>query len=225
MRKWGVVVTGFYAVILLGVIVPGALLAVGGDFASWAGLVKGVKELYADWTFWILAAAVVGSEALLLFLAVDTSEKRLRPRTHVLVSCAFGGVLTALLTSGVIWALGFAMRGDKFWESFFDKEMNLFLFWGGLWAVWGVIFYVYLRGTSDVVTRIVSWLLKGSVLELLIVVPCHVIVRRRQDCSAPGATSFGIATGVAVMLLSFGPSVLFLYKKRMDEYGTRKTPA
>jgi hypothetical protein len=47
-----------------------------------------------------------------------------------------------------------------------------------------------------------------------------VWVRRRQDCSAPLATSFGITTGIAVMLLSFGPSVLLLYKKRMEKYRT-----
>ena len=91
-----------------------------------------------------------------------------------------------------------------------------------LWAIWSVVFYLYFRNAGALVERIVSWLLKGSVLELLIAVPCHVFVRHREDCSAPAVTSFGIVTGIAVMLLSFGPSVLFLYKKRLGAYKRRR---
>jgi hypothetical protein len=90
-----------------------------------------------------------------------------------------------------------------------------------LWSGWGGIFFLYLRNSSAVVTRLSSWLLKGSVLELLVAVPCHVIVRRRGDCCAPEITGLGIATGLAVMLLSFGPGVLLLYKKRLDAYSDR----
>jgi hypothetical protein len=88
-------------------------------------------------------------------------------------------------------------------------------------VLWGILFYLYLRNSLEITTRAVSWLLKGSVLELLVAVPCHILVRRRDDCSAPVATSFGIVTGIAVMLLSFGPSVLLLYKKRLDAYAAR----
>jgi hypothetical protein len=147
-----------------------------------------------------------------------------------MVSCAVVALLTALLTTAVVWSLGVALRGDKFFE-FFDDFSKRFLdndkyflaylilaFWGTLWLLWAILFYFYYRNSPPVITRLISWLLKGSILELLIVVPCHVIVRRRHDCSSPGATSFGIATGLAIMLLSFGPSVLFLYKKRLDSY-------
>jgi len=49
-------------------------------------------------------------------------------------------------------------------------------------------------------------------------VSAQVIVRRRHDCSAPAATSFGITAGVAIMLISFGPSVLPLYRKPMERH-------
>jgi hypothetical protein len=59
-------------------------------------------------------------------------------------------------------------------------------------------------------------------LELAIAVPAHMVARRHNDGSAPTVTGFGIATAVAMMLLSFGPGVLLLYKKRLDDYASRK---
>jgi hypothetical protein len=220
MRKWGILISAFYALILLALIVPGAIFLAGVEYHSWREFLGSVNEAFGDWVLWLLVAAVLASQALLLFVSIDTSEKRLKPRAHIMVSCVAAALLTALLTSGIIWSLGFAIRGDNFWKPFFEKEANLLLFWGALWLFWGVVFYLYFRNSSESVSRLISWLLKGSILELLIVVPCHVIVRRRQDCSAPLATSFGISTGIAIMLLSFGPSVLFLYKKRLDSYSS-----
>jgi hypothetical protein len=166
---------------------------------------------------------VVCGEAALLFLRVDTTWQRLRPRAHNAVSGAVAAGLTALLTASAIWCVGCAVRGDDFTNSVILKgEVEIVGFVLALWLLWGIFFYVYLRGASAAVTRVISWLLRGSVLELLIAVPCHIIVRRRQDCSAPIVTSFGIATGIAIMLLAFGPSVLLLYKKRLDEYPARR---
>ncbi len=88
---------------------------------------------------------------------------------------------------------------------------------GVCWLVWGLVFHRYVREDDPdvLLKRSVQWLMRGSALELLIAVPCHVIVRQRDVCCAPIATFWGIALGVSVMLLSFGPGVYFLFADRM----------
>lgn len=222
MRRWGIVISAVYILIFLGLLVPVVVFFSNGEPYTWPGFLHDLLDTYRHWFFWIPAGAILASQALLLFLSVDTSFRRLKPRAHILVSVLVGALLTALLSSALIWSVGFAIRGDKFWGKFFDEVTNTLLFWAGAWLLWAILFYFYFRNSSAVVTRLISWLLRGSVLELLVAVPCHVIVRRRHDCSAPLATSFGIATGIAIMLLSFGPSVLFLYKKRLDSYSSHR---
>jgi hypothetical protein len=225
MRKWGIVITAVYALIVLGLVTPGTLLLAGGDSATWTGFQTGLAAVFQSAYFWAAVAIVVCGEAALLFLRVDTSWRRVRPRAHILVSCAAAAASMALLTAAGVWAIGFAARGDDFGNSLVMRTgAEIVGFVATLWVVWGILFYVYLRRASDPVTRALSWLLRGSVLELLIAVPCHIIVRRKDECSAPFMTSFGIATGIAVMLLSFGPSVLLLYKKRLDEYPQARRP-
>jgi len=216
MRKWGIVISVFYAVIVVGLLeLAGLRLAMAGSNAPFFTT---LAEMNTEWLVWAAIVAVIGGQAILLFLSVDASQKRLKPRTHLAVSVVAGSMLFALLAFAAFSAAGAGVAGDKFLDRFWDTEMEVVWIFLAFWLVWGVLFYLYFRNSAAVTTRIVSWLLKGSVLELLIAVPCHVWVRRRGDCSAPVATSFGIVTGIAVMLLSFGPSVLLLYKKRLDAY-------
>jgi hypothetical protein len=218
MRKWGIVISMFYALTLLAFLVPLFILIAVSHFYGLSQFLHDLGEIYRSWLVWLTFGILLSGQALLLFLSIDTTQKRLKPRSHILLSCLMASILTAVLTFAVIGSIGVAARGDKFGEG---SSANPFVFFGGLWVVWAILFYLYFRNSSEVITRIISWLLKGSILELLVAVPCHVIVRRRHDCSAPGVTSFGIVTGIAIMLLSFGPSVLFLYKKRLDSYPPR----
>lgn len=183
-------------------------------------------DTYREWSAWVPTTIVISGQILLLFLSIDASFRRLKPRVHVLVSTVVAALLLTLLLFAVTLSLGVGLAGDKLFDPI-DQHP-----WAGnvilaacaiLWLLWGVVFYRYARNSSDSVGRAVSWLLAGSVLELLVAVPCHVIVRRRHDCSAPTVTSFGIVTGIAIMLPSFGPSVLFLYKKRLDAYAARSS--
>jgi hypothetical protein len=223
MRKWGVLISMFYALVVLGLLFPAGLLLVAPKSIAWSDFLEALANTYKAWVFWIPTVAVLSGQALLLFLSVDTSWRRLKPRMHIYVSCAVAGMLVGLLTFAVVFSLKAAIQGDQLdqmgdWTLTVKQVLG---FAGILWLCWGFVFFAYLRNSSEAITRIVSWLLRGSVLELLVAVPCHVIERRRDDCSAPMVTSFGIVTGIAVMLLSFGPSVLLLYKKRMDAYARR----
>jgi len=218
MRKWGIVISLLYAAIVLFLLVPAGILLAGDQNPLRQIFSSDLLGAFAEWLLWVPILAVLAGQALLLFLSVDTTQKRLKPRTNLTISVVVASALFALLAFAAISAVGAAIYHDKFIDKFWPSEGPMLAAWLALWVVWAIVFYLYFRKSSPGAARMVSWLIRGSVLELLIAVPCHVWVRRRDDCSAPIATSFGIVTGIAVMLLAFGPSVLLLYKKRLDSY-------
>lgn len=231
MRRWGLAITAFYAAVVLVLVLPAFLLLGFKHNATTADIVK----IYEWWGTWLYAGILIAGEALLLFLSVDTSWRHARPRQHIAVTAVLASFFAAVLTWSALFSLEVVVYGDKpppLWkgkdELFGWTVLGL---WIGFWVIWGGIFYQYYRDSSNTVSRVVTWLLRGSVLELLIAVPAHVIVRQRGDCSAPAVTGFGIVTGIAIMLLCFGPGVLALYKKRLDAYsksrhnGNQQVPA
>jgi hypothetical protein len=68
--------------------------------------------------------------------------------------------------------------------------------------------------TPDAAARLTRVLLRGSILELLIAIPSHIVVRNRDVCCAPIGSFWGITTGLSVMLLCYGPGVFFLFVER-----------
>ncbi len=219
MKRWGIAITLVYAAIVIVLLMPAAIL-LSGEATSVSGFFGNLKGLYSAWIVWLIVLILIGSEAVLLFFSVDTSWKRLKPRAHIWITCAIASFLTALLVFLVFMSAGLAVK-LRAADYVFDTEAGMLGLLAALWLLWAVVFFLYLRKASELVNRVLTWLLRGSVLELLIVVPSHVIVRRRGDCCAPAVTSLGIVTGIAIMLLSFGPGILLLYKKRLDAYKAR----
>lgn len=225
MRRWGVIVSGFYAAIVFVMLLPMFRVLVRlplapGEGFEWWSVYTG--ELVGFATTW--GVLLVGGQSLLLALSVDTSWRRTKPRRHIAISAALTGLLITLLAVCAVLSLMMAIDEDTLaWKpAGIAIGYWILMLWAISWIVWGIVFYRYCRGGSMTLDRAISWVLKGSVLELLIAVPAHVIVRSRGDCSAPGVTSWGIVTGIAIMLMCFGPGVLALYKKRIDAYGSRE---
>ncbi len=113
------------------------------------------------------------------------------------------------------------MPGD---EALFTMELIGLI--GIAWMVWGWVFYSFAKAddATAITQRATRWLLRGSILELLVAVPCHIIIRQRNDCCAPLVSFWGIVTGVSVMLIAFGPGVFFLYVRRFREKQARLKP-
>jgi hypothetical protein len=216
---WGIMITVLYAVVITTFLLPVGFLLGGMPLTDIAST---LSDIYSGWLTWIALGMLITCQAALLFISVDQSEKRLRPRQHVFISVGVTAWSFALLSYAATWCVAVAIAGDNTGEAFdtilAGTPFTMLAWWVGLWILWGSAFFVHLRGSPEPVHKAVSWLLRGSILELLIAVPSHIIVRHRGDCSAPFATGLGIATGVAIMLLAFGPSVLFLYIKRLRHY-------
>ena len=147
--------------------------------------------------------------------------------TRIQIGIGAACLMVAILASAIFFAIGAAVHGDEFsgiypgWLANLPKvpQATLVLVFVLLvWAFWGALFYTFSKHASDIVDSAVRWLIRGSVLELLVAVPCHIIVRQRDDCSAPFLSAYGIATGIAIMLMGFGPGVLFLYRRKLGDY-------
>ena len=191
MRNWGIVISAFYAVVLLLLIGFGTILLAEG----WAGFATLDGSGFGGLLYLLIPVAfLVCGQALLMFLSVDTSWRRLRPQRHAKLTAGFVGLMVAILFLAALLAILVAIWGDNFdvaivgwFENTWVEELSaetvlaitlasVFL----IWVFWGIVFYAFARRTSNVVDSAVNWLIKGSVLELLIAVPSHVIVRQRE---------------------------------------------
>ncbi len=218
MKLWGIVVAGLYLAALLMFSVPLTMLA------FWPkSTLSDASDMYLSWSYWVWIALMLLGELSLLFIPVHSFDKRPKSRRPLLVPILATGTLLGLLGSLGVLAITAGIWGDEVPDippiegSQGPFSIGIALITLLTWTLWGFLFYRATRHDppNALLRRATAWLLRGSVLELLVAVPCHVIVRRRNDCCAPGITFLGIATGLAVMLMSFGPGVFFLFVQRI----------
>ena len=199
---WIYAVVGVYGLIVIGLsLLPFVLPLLSGE-GVWGPLVA-------------TATVLVLAEVALLFVPVRVASRRPITRRSLWVPLLGSAVLAALVGLGLSFTLLDYFDGWG-WDY---GELAVFGTAGLFWLVWTFVFWAlsYRTGPEAVATKLHRWLLSGSVLELLVAVPTHVVVRRRGDCCAGVGTGIGICSGIIVMLLAFGPSVAFLYYRRWKQ--------
>jgi len=225
MKRWAILTVGIYMIALLLITTPAFMIA----FAGWAGKPMGIGELFEFYSWygsWIWLAILAAGQALFLLVPIHIAERRLPARRPVRIPAIVTAFFLAnLLLAGLI-SMGFAVLKDDAWD---EKKLlnfpNAALACAVIfWILWAVVFQRFANTDHPeaFVNRSVRWLLRGSILELLVAIPSHIIVRRRGECCAPVGTFWGIATGISVMLLCFGPGVYFLFVEKFRRLQPKK---
>ena len=225
MAKWAFFTVLLYVLLAAVLFGPVVLWA---SFRDDPGFIEAFEEFFEAlrlWQFWLVMGVVLLIEAALLFIPVRVATEALQPKRHIWIPATAAGAAFAVLVIGFVWSITMAIWGD-------DILVDPFLFAsGGLalvnWVFWTIVFRRFSK-TSDArgyINRLTRWLIRGSILELLVAVPSHIIVRHRDECCAPGFSFFGIAGGLAVMGVAFGPGLFFLFYKRFEQMKPRSKRA
>lgn len=212
MKKWAVVVVLLYGASLVILTLP---VLISSFWDPGAGSEQSFQKVYAQWPYWLGVAVFLSAQAALLIIPVRKSENRPASKRTIWLPVITSAFLIALLSGGVMMAVSETIRGKEFANE--NIWLWIFLFVLSVtWVVWGALFYRWSRKLEpgSFIEKICRWLFCGSILELLVAIPTHIVVRSRNYCCAGFGTFFGITFGIAIMLLSFGPGVFFLFVER-----------
>jgi len=207
MKRWAVLVVFLYLLVLVALTSP--LILVG----FYPGMtVRDALSTFSEWMYWAGLGVMIVGQAVMLLAPVDLALQRPTSRRSVLWPTLASGLMVGLLVVGVVISVDEYIRKDKATGSLTILLPVIIV----VWAIWTLVFYRTSRDAApmDVITRQCRFLLKGSILELLVAVPTHIVARARDYCCAGFWTFLGIAFGVSVMLFSFGPGVFFLFAAR-----------
>ena len=177
----------------------------------------GFSFLQNEWPGVLLLVVAVVSQILFVFGAGTTNLcEPIRPR-RLLIPVIVASLAMTVLVVGLICALIELADVD-------GNDWFTYVFWGviGLsWIGWSIVFFIWQRRKEryKVIRNLISTLLAGSLIELMVSIPSHIIVSRRPGCLVGIGTAIGIICGVGVMLWAFGPGIilLFLKERRKEE--------
>ena len=213
---------------------------------------KDALTVYKEAGYWIWLGILVVAQAFMLLAPAGSRERLTPRRSLFVPILTTGFLLANLILCGLVCIacvcfsdkglMVFAVIGDfvandaaHMWGFLFGQggvitSPNVQFAFGVVtatavfWLFWAFVFYWFAKSDDpdSLIKRSTRWLLRGSVAELLVAVPSHIIVRHRHDCCAPVGTLFGIGTGLAILLIAFGPGVFFLFVERAQQLRPRQ---
>jgi hypothetical protein len=173
----------------------------------------------------------------MLLMPLGVSSKRRVTKGPLWATLIAGGAVATLLTLGSFF-IGIAIAeevGPESNSSVADSDdqtkesspvLSALLLSVTLiaWPAWTTLFIKLFKDSHQafIEGRFYRLLLRGSILELLVAVPVHLYVRRKDDCSVGIWSGAAIVVGTLAAFLVIGPGLLMWYVVRAQALRTKQ---
>jgi hypothetical protein len=224
MKRWAWMVVILYGAIILILTLPVIMASFytmeapdeGPLVSHFVALAKWAAGILTLWQYWLFILVLLLSAFALLVVPVRIESKLRLSKKSIIFPVIAASLMMGALAAGLVLAIGETIAKDAL------SDTVLWLALGELilvWILWGFIFFRWSKNLEpkSFIEKQCRYLYRGSILEFLVAVPTHVVARSRDYCCAGFATFGGIVFGIAIMLLSFGPGVFFLYSERWEK--------
>lgn len=220
------------AMLFVGTVLLGVVVTEWPD-STFDEFIKDIIDVLDDPEWWVyggmIAAVSVALQAVFLLPMFGRQPPRGERSRSLLVSLCLGAFLTTALMVGLYFGLVNLLQllfpenpildHDRPWFA----SITLLIFLGG-WGFWTVCLLVYVQDiwADRILGRMVRLLLVGTALEVLLVLPIDIMVRRKTSCYCGELTFFALCIGVAAALWLSGPGIVIALLSKKQR-GWRKT--
>lgn len=191
----------------------------------------GAGELLSEPQWWasaLIGCGIIAVTQYLFLLPVVWLKppEGTRPRS-LTRSLILGALVAALLTGGlglgVAELAGSLLIGDFQHDPWADELLGevwigpaILVTLLGSWVFWSMVLLVFSRRLwpDTVLGRLVILLLGGTIVELLVVVPIDIMVRRRSDCYCAAGTFWSLCVAAVGLVWLTGPGIVFALTAR-----------
>lgn len=240
-HPWRFLLTGvaaiaaWYVVGILWTIGVNLLLADDGDFVSGSELYNPLEiDVEHVILIWLPAGVIVFGQLLLIAPVARPVTVSGAPR-NAWPTLILSGLLAASLVGGFLFLLyevprllvvadlvgggtpeQLESRAER--QSSQLQERTYLVLLAIVLAAWIGWTWLLLRSMrrsrADFLNRAVNWLLVGTLIELAIALPLHLLLRRRFSCWCALPSAWAVVLALVALFTLTGPGVLLLWRRR-----------
>lgn len=177
------------------------------------------------WIYFCGPAILVSVTQVLFLMPVVVSRPRKSAKGHsLLLSFIMAGLVGAGLATGLFLALAQLVGMWAGWkDDFVSESVVSWCLWLGAplavsWIIWSILFASFARWQTNpgVLRRLIGLLLGATLIEVIVVLPLDIMVRRRSNCYCGTATghTLGLAAWAGLWLAGPGILLAILSKRR-----------